>query len=149
MNCTHMLADQPNDLIGDITKDSTVQRKKGIHMNKQIKDWGEGAIRDWLIEEYSPGKMNLTKILSPALLEELIFYNDKGNFDRVMSFVCLMIYREQLHKVKVNNKRRMNQHNTQLFSSSIFSADSETSFNSMRDEGVIRPGEFSAKQFFK
>jgi len=82
MNCTHLLADQPNDLIGDIVKDSSVQRKKGIHMNTSIKDWGEGAIRDWLVEEYSPGKMNLTKILSPALLEELIFYNDKGNFDR-------------------------------------------------------------------
>lgn len=120
MNCTHLLADQPNDLIGDIIKDSGVQRKKGIHMNQNIKDWGEGAIRDWLVEEYAPGKKNLTKILSPALLEELISYNDKGNFDRVMAFMTVMIYRMQLHKVKVNNKRRANKASRQLFTVDLF-----------------------------
>ena len=45
-------------------------------MNKQIKAWGEGKIKDWLNEEYAPGKKNLTKILSEPLLEELISYND-------------------------------------------------------------------------
>jgi len=84
INATHLLADQPNDLIGDIIKDSKVDRKKGIHMNQHIKDWGEGAIRDWLVEEYAPGKKNLTKIMSEPLLEELIAYNDKGNFDRCL-----------------------------------------------------------------
>lgn len=105
-NATHLLADQPNDLIGDIVKDSSVQRKKGIHMNQAIKDWGEGAIRDWLIDEFAPGKKNLTKIMSEALLEELISYNDKGNFDRVMAYMMVMMYRQQLHKVHVKNKRR-------------------------------------------
>jgi hypothetical protein len=149
MNCTHLLADQPNDLIGDIIKDSTVNRKKGIHMNQSIKDWGEGAIRDWLLEEYAPGKKNLTKILSPGLLEELIFYNDKGNFDRVMGFMCVMIYREQLHKVKVNNKRRMNKSSRQLFSTELFGHNEESHYNSMLDEMVMKPGELSAKSFFK
>ena len=120
MNCTHLLADQPNDLITDIVKDSKVVRKKGIHMNQAIKNWGEIAIRDWLIEEYEPGKKNLNKILSPALLEELIFYNDKGNFDRVMSFMVTIMYREQLHKVIVRDKKRANKNAKQLFDVDIF-----------------------------
>jgi len=80
----YLLADQP-DIIKDIIKDSKVERGKGIHMNKAIKDWGEGLIKEWLSEEYVPGKKNLTKILSLPLLEELISYNDEGNFDRCIA----------------------------------------------------------------
>lgn len=120
MNCTHLLADQPNDLIADIVKESNVQRKKGIHMNQAIKDWGEIAIRDWLVEEYAPGKKNLTKILSPALIEELIAYNDEGNFDRVMAYMTVMLYREQLHKVVVRSKKRANASKRRLFDESLF-----------------------------
>jgi len=78
----YLLADQP-DIINDILQHTTkVDRKKGIHMNKEIKLWGERLIRDWLNEEYAPGYKNLTKIFSEALLEELISYNEDGNFDR-------------------------------------------------------------------
>ena len=69
-----------------------------------IKDWAEGRLRDWLIEEYEPGKKNLTKIYSEPLLEELISYNDKGNFDRVMAMFCVMIYMEELHDLHVKKK---------------------------------------------
>jgi hypothetical protein len=116
MNCTHLLADQP-DIINDIIKDSKVQRKKGIHMNQGIKDWGEGAIRDWLIEEYAPGRKNLTKILSEPLLEELIAYNDDGNFDRVMAFMMVMIYRTELQKIRVKKKES---NTTKLFDGPLF-----------------------------
>jgi hypothetical protein len=34
--------------------------------------------------------MNLETIEDPALLEELILYNRKGNFDRVMAFMMVM-----------------------------------------------------------
>jgi hypothetical protein len=99
-HCDYLLADQP-DIIRDIIQDTKVQRNKGIHMVKSIKDWMEGLIKDWLNEEYAPGKKNLTKILSEPLLEELISYNDEGNFDRVIAFGLCMIYREQLHNIKV------------------------------------------------
>ncbi|MHA1198100.1 MAG: hypothetical protein ACTSQF_01900 [Candidatus Heimdallarchaeaceae archaeon] len=101
----HLLADQP-DIIKDIIKDSKVQRGKGIHMNVHIKDWGEGAIKDWLIEEYAPGKRNLTKIFSEPLLEELIAYNSDGNFDRVMAFMMVMIYIRELFNHSVKKKKR-------------------------------------------
>lgn len=80
-HCDYLLADQP-DIINDIVGNTKVQRKKGCHMNKQIKQWGEGLIRDWLNDEKQPGKKNITEILSEPLLEELISYNDQGNFDR-------------------------------------------------------------------
>jgi hypothetical protein len=65
-------------------------------------------IKDWLNEEYAPGKKNLTKILSEPLLEELISYNDKGNFDRVCALIQLMIYKEQLHNLVVKEKVKEN-----------------------------------------
>lgn len=99
--CDYLLADQP-DIIKDITPSSTVKRGKGIHMSEKIKDYGETRIRDWLVEEYAPGRQNLEKILSEPLLEELIAFNRKrGNYDRVMAFMVLMIYREELHNAHI------------------------------------------------
>lgn len=117
-HCDYLLADQP-DIISDIVGNSKVQRKKGCHMNKQIKQWGEGLIKDWLDEEQAPGKKNLHNILSEPLLEELISYNDTGNFDRVMALMQVMIYREQLYNLKVKEKKKENK-NRVLFEGPIF-----------------------------
>lgn len=117
-HCDYLLADQP-DIINDIVGNSKVQRKKGCHMNKQIKQWGEGMIKDWLNEEYAPGKKNLTRILSEPLLEELISYNDTGNFDRVMALIQVMIYKEQLYNVVVKQKEKENKAKL-LFDGPIF-----------------------------
>lgn len=120
-HCDYLLADQP-DIINDIVGNSKVQRRKGCHMNKQIKQWGEGLIKDWLNEEQSPGKKNLHNILSEPLLEELISYNDTGNFDRVMAMMQVMIYREQLYNVKVKEKKKENK-NRVLFEGPIFTQE--------------------------
>ena len=117
-HCDYLLADQP-DIINDIVSNSKVQRRKGCHMNKQIKQWGEGMIKEWLNEEYAPGKKNLTRILSEPLLEELISYNDTGNFDRVMALMQVMIYREQLYNVVVKKKEKENKQKI-LFDGPIF-----------------------------
>lgn len=117
----YLLADQP-DIINDIIGKSTVQRRKGIHMTRQIIEYSEGLIKEWLNEEYAPGKKNLTRILSEPLLEELIQYNDKGNFDRVRAFQCLMIYREQLHNLQVKKKTEEEKTN-RLFSKPLFSTE--------------------------
>ena len=100
-HCDYLLADSPT-IINDVVSDSKVNRKKGCHMSKPIKLWAEGLIKDWLNEEREDGTKNLYKILSEPLLEELISYNDIGNFDRVMSYAQVMIYREQLYNTKVN-----------------------------------------------
>jgi hypothetical protein len=120
-HCEFLLADQP-DIIKDIMRKSTVERGKGIHMNKSIKDWGEILIRDWLTEEYAPGKMNLTKIFSEPLLEELIAFNDEGNFDRVMAFMMVMIYQQELHHVHVK-KKKQDTKARMIFPDGIFTED--------------------------
>lgn len=120
-HCDYLLADQP-DIISDVVGNSKVQRKKGCHMNKQIKQWGEGLIKDWLNEEQAPGKKNLHNILSEPLLEELISYNDTGNFDRVMALMQVMIYREQLYNLKVKEKKKENK-NRILFEGPIFTQE--------------------------
>ena len=73
-HCDYLLADQP-DIISDIINDSKVARGKGIHMTKEIRQYGEGLIKEWLNTEYAPGKKNLTRIFSEPLLEELIQTN--------------------------------------------------------------------------
>ncbi len=114
----YLLADQP-DIIRDVVQDSKVQRGKGCHMNKPIKEWGEGLIKDWLNEEQSPGVKNLTKIFSEPLLEELIAYNpDSGNFDRVMAFMMIMVYQQELHHVKVKETKKQNK--IELFTGGLF-----------------------------
>ena len=115
----YLLADQP-DIINDIVGNSKVQRRKGCHISGPIKQWGEGMIKDWLNESYSEGKKDLTKILSEPLLEELISYNNTGNFDRVCALIQVMIYREQLHNVVVKNNTEENKKRV-LFDGPIFS----------------------------
>lgn len=121
-HCDYLLADQP-DILNDIIGNSKVNRKKGCHMTKQIKQWGEGLIKDWLNEEKAPGHKNLHDILSEPLLEELIGYNDIGNFDRVCSLIQVMIYREQLYNVVVKEKKKQNKSRL-LFDGPIFNEDS-------------------------
>ena len=91
----NQLAAQPDAVISKNIKNSTVARVYGCHMNEQLKDAGEKYIKDWLLEkkdfdEHGNAILNLEGIYSIGLLEELIQYNRKGNFDRVMSFMMCM-----------------------------------------------------------
>ena len=114
-----MLADQP-DILKDIVSNTTVNRGKGCHMNKEIKLWGEGKIKEWLEEDRGNGQLGLNTILSEPLLEELIKYSDKVNADRVMAFMQIMIYREQLYNVQVKKKEDIEKKQT-LFDKPLFS----------------------------
>lgn len=124
----YLLADQPG-VISKMIKDSRVQRGKGIHMVTDIKNNAELWLKDWLTEEYEPGKKNLTKIFSEGLLEELISYNNKGNFDRVISIFLIMIYLQELQNLHIKSSDEISKIK-RLFESPIFSSDREfTSFN--------------------
>lgn len=136
-HCDYLLADQP-DIINDIVGKSSVERKKGCHMNNQIKAWGEGKIKDWLNEEQSQGKKNLHNILSEPLLEELISYNDHGNFDRSMALMQLMIYKEQLHNLVVKEKVKQNRKSI-LFDGPIFAQCATTDYDSISPVYIEEP----------
>lgn len=95
MKKLNQLAIQPDAVISKNVKNSTVARIYGIHMNEQLKDAGEKYIKDWLLkvkdyDEDGNPILNLETIYSIGLLEELIQYNRKGNFDRVMAFMMCM-----------------------------------------------------------
>jgi len=107
------LAVQPDAVISKSVKNSTVARIYGIHMTPQLKDDGEKYIKDWLLEkrdydEHGNAILNLETINSIGLLEELIQYNKKGNFDRVMAFMMVMFQtqEEELDKEYSTNKNK-------------------------------------------
>ncbi len=96
----HLLAAQPDALISKTINKSTVDRIYGIHMVDKLKDAGEKYIKEWLLtirgyDDEGIAVLNLNTINDPALLEELILYNRKGNFDRVMAFMMVMFQIEE------------------------------------------------------
>ena len=110
----NQLAVQPDAVISKNVKNSTVARIYGIHMVDILKDAGEKYIKDWLLEvrdhdENGNPILNLETIYSIGLLEELIQYNRKGNFDRVMAFMMCMfqVQEDELGKeyTEKNNNR--------------------------------------------
>lgn len=119
-HCDYMLADQPDKIITEIFKDSKVQRRKGCHMTKQIRAYGEGLILEWLMEEYEPGHPNLERIYSEPLLEELIQTDGVKNVDRVIALCMTMIYREELFQIKVAANKEENKQ-VELFELPLFS----------------------------
>ena len=119
-HCDYLLADQPDKIITEIFKDSRVQRRKGCHMTKQIRAYGEGLILEWLMEEYEPGHPNLERIYSEPLIEELINTDGVKNVDRVIALCMVMIYREELYQVKVAAAKEENKQ-VELFELPLFS----------------------------
>lgn len=119
-HCDYLLADQPDKIITEIFKDSRVQRRKGCHMTKQIRAYGEGLILEWLMEEYEPGHLNIERIYSEPLLEELINTDGVKNVDRVIALCMVMIYREELYQVKVATVKEYNKQ-VELFELPLFS----------------------------
>lgn len=119
-HCDYLLADQPDKIITEIFKDSKVQRRKGCHMTKQIRAYGEGLILEWLMEEYEPGHLNLERIYSEPLLEELIQTDGVKNVDRVIALCMTMIYREELFQIKVAAHKEENKQ-VELFELPLFS----------------------------
>ena len=63
--------------------------------------------------------MILMVVVSEPLLEELVSYNEDGNFDRVMAFMMIMIYKQALHHVHVKEKKEYDK-NRWLFSEPLF-----------------------------
>jgi hypothetical protein len=87
-------------------RSKTVRRQYGMHMTEQRKRQGELYIRDWLItprhtDEEGNVTLNLHRIYDPALLQELLKFNHRGNFDRVMAFMVGMYHTRELYNREV------------------------------------------------
>jgi len=116
----HYLAYQPDEVIKKNVKNSKVNRVYGCHMIDQLKDAGEKYIKSWLLEtlDFDDDGMPiraLDQIYSIGLLEELIGYNRKGNFDRVMALMQVMFQdQEDLHGKEYQPKSKGNAKAKQL-----------------------------------
>lgn len=97
-----LLAAQPDAVISKNIKNSKVSRVYGCHMTPQLKDAGLRYTKVWLTQiiDYDENGIpirNLDKIYSKRLLEELIAYNSKDNFDLVSSlFMALFQVQEEV-----------------------------------------------------
>ena len=91
----HYLERQP-DWLKEIVPATTVRRDYGIHRSSQkIIDYLHVCLKKYmeepiLIEKDDNGSvirevLGVTKIFDPVLLEEIIQYNDQGNFDRIIA----------------------------------------------------------------
>lgn len=110
----HLLALQPNAVISKNIKHSTVNRVYGCHMNGPLKDASEKYTKEWLkqvddFDENSVAIGTIDSIDSSRLLDELILYNRKENFDLVSAlFMCMIQIQEEVigseHSEPVANK---------------------------------------------
>ena len=119
-NCVHLLADTPDYLKEKqlITVTGYGNKSKGVHATVPIIKYGFRLIRDWLlkpvpkVEKDADGNEveitipNLYNIKGRALLKELVDWNPHDNYDRVMSLVQLMLYREEKIMLYQGDMRR-------------------------------------------
>ncbi len=134
-HCDYLLADQPDKIISEVFKDSKVQRRKGCHMTKQIRAYGEGLILEWLLDEYEPGHPNVERVYSEPLIEELIDNDGVRNVDRLIALCMVMIYREELYQLKVTSAKEQNKQ-VELFEMPLFSEQWFEEDNSTSEDGM-------------
>lgn len=105
-----LLAVQPDAVISKNVKKSKVARVYGCHMVDQLKDAGERYVKDWLLDEIdideNGNKVRVVdRIYSRRLLEELLAYYRKGNFDLISAlFMCMFQVQEEELGKEYNNE---------------------------------------------
>ena len=109
------------EYIKDIIPGSKVERTYGIHMVDKLKDHGLLLLRDWLQDEYEPGKMNLRKIRSIPLLQELVLFDFDTNVDRISSMIVMMYAIKENHKQFVIENSTINKFKDPFFTRPLFS----------------------------
>lgn len=132
----YLLADQPDILLDQVGLNSSkVNRKKGCHMNQQIKTWAFGLIKDWLNELDDKGVKNLNKIMSEPFLEELIKCTEDSNVDRIMAYCQVMIYRQQLMTLQTKEQKEETKRKA-LFDGPLFTDQwfADDTFNNQIDD---------------
>ena len=103
-NKAHYMVAQP-DVLKSL-ENTAVKRDKGVHMTASIKKDMIDCLNDWLVDEDQHGRMNLNNIYSVPLLDELINYNETGNFDRVIALLLTITLKNQNHKIRVDLRKK-------------------------------------------
>jgi hypothetical protein len=91
----HYLEKQP-DWLKEVVPGTTVKREYGVHRSSEkIRDYLHNCLKKYMEEVVYTEKdedgnvikevLGVSKIFDPVLLEEIIQYNDQGNFDRIIA----------------------------------------------------------------
>jgi hypothetical protein len=91
----HYLEKQP-DWLKEVVPGTTVKREYGVHRSSEkIRDYLHNCLKKYMEEVVYTEKdddgnivkevIGVSKIFDPVLLEEIIQYNDQGNFDRIIA----------------------------------------------------------------
>ena len=90
--CLYLLADTPYQLRNSDTYRQGTNTSKGINASGKVNQTARDFIKSWLLEKVSENseKRVIQTIYSPALVKELIMWNQYGNFDRVSSLGMLL-----------------------------------------------------------
>lgn len=144
MGCYHILASTPKQIIERALRDPTFKYDVGIPMTTPLKQYALRLAQQWLLdnkkaytEELIDGTSrevivrNLHTIKDNLLLEELIQYNDKGNFDRVSAFLLLMLWIEQDKEVVIKEAEEVSQLTAKDFYSNLYS-------NRLKNNALVR-----------
>jgi len=112
----HYLCETPEILRDhmNITISKIGNKKYGTPASKSVNNYALSLIKKWLlspalhqpedVQEGDEPVLNLHRLRSLPLIEELIAWHSDGNFDRVSALGMLMIYREDIYKILVNQK---------------------------------------------
>jgi hypothetical protein len=102
-HCLYLLSKTPS-----ILKSTERQNENnyGLKMTAGVKAEIIVYLNDWLREEYAEGHLNLEKIYSKGLLQELIRFNKEGNFDRFISFSLALVRAIELTRIISQEKKK-------------------------------------------
>jgi len=102
-NARSFLAPSPI-VVKTVLGNSRVDRRYGVHMTSDIKEWGLNKIRDWCLEPNPSGGINIDHVYDEGLLRELLSWEPEGNYDRISAMIVLMVYIEELSKAPAKPK---------------------------------------------
>ncbi len=139
----HMLSETPLQLRDKIEWKPNLNTSYGFKATERTNTWGRELIREWLLEPIEPNSeiLNVMRIRSTGLIQELIKWNKDGNFDRVSSLIAALILdvtlnREIIKREEVKTKSFLE---SPFFKEKGFLKDSYDTFdevNSYKDNAL-------------
>jgi len=136
----HYLCDTPEIIKDKIDDKRVLSRGKGTPGTTPIIKYGLELILDWLMREPEPGTgiLNLHNIRSIPLLDELIYFNNKGNFDRIMALIYLLIYHEDKWHFKADIDYKPKKELHPFFSNNPLFKENNKNNKFINESGVIK-----------
>jgi hypothetical protein len=139
-NALHYLADTPQilkdmELIKNIGYGNS---SKGCFANARINSWGRMLQADWMLSkaytnDEDDERLNLHRLRSIPYIEEAIYWNADGNFDRISAGVMLFILREDRFRRTQSAKNNLDKHVNKIANDPYFTRN----FNKKDGYGMI------------